>query len=181
MKLYSPVLLLSLAFIAAATGPVPVSRSGLAGVAGFYFYNPYCAHACFRSFAGFTLPCSKYISAGGHTTADMVAHNLAICRASNFPYLSSIAWCIHQFCPDSVKASLIEGFWETEITGEATILPKWSYGEVMANITQPPTMVAQAKMLILNETMITTQKDLDPVQNTLVYFFRETALESYFG
>jgi hypothetical protein len=76
---------------------------------------------------------------------------------------------------------LIEGFWETEITGEATILPKWSYGEVMANITQPPTMVAQAKMLILNETMITTQKDLDPIQNTLVYFFRETALESYFG
>lgn len=78
--------LLYLASSAAATGPVPVQRSGLAGINGFYFYNPYCAHGCYRSFSPFTLSCSNTIEAGGHTTADQLAHEIALCRASNFPF-----------------------------------------------------------------------------------------------
>ncbi|KAI0465984.1 ferric-chelate reductase [Xylaria cf. heliscus] len=166
---------------AAATGPVPVSRSGLAGINGFTFYNPYCGHGCFRSFAGFTLPCSTIISAGGHTTADEAAHKLAECRASNFPYLSSIAWCMHLYCPDDVEASTIETFWETEITGDVNIPPIWSYGEVMANITEPPTITQVDTNVILNMTILTTYENWKITQDTLKYFFRETALESYFG
>ncbi|KAK4501565.1 hypothetical protein PRZ48_007374 [Zasmidium cellare] len=167
----------------AATGPVPVTRSGLAGIQGFYFYNPYCGHGCFRSFSPFELQCSTTISEGGHTTSATSAHDLAVCRASDFPYLSSIAWCMHQFCPASVRASTIEEFWETEITGDVSILPKWSYGEVLANISTPPTMVSNASdmMMVLNETMLTTEANFQATWITLYYFFRETAQESYYG
>lgn len=46
------------------------------------------------------------------------------------------------------------------ITVDASIVPKWSYGEVMANITEAPTMVAMAMYMdmdmVLNMTMLTT-------------------------
>lgn len=180
MKLLS-LGLLSLASSATATGPVPVSRSGLAGIDGFAFYNPYCAHACFRSFSPFTLSCSTTVSPGGHTTAELAAYNLAMCRSSDFPFLSSIAWCIHLYCPKDVHASIIETFWETEITGDVNILPEWSYGEVMGNITESPTMVANDMDMVLNMTMVTTYDSWKAAEVTLVYFFRETALESYYG
>jgi len=184
MKLFA-LGLLSLVPNAAATGPVPISRSGLAGINGFTFYDPFCAHGCFRSFTGFTLPCSTTVSLGGHTTASDAAHNLAMCRASNFPFLSSIAWCIHLYCADDIPASKIETFWETEITGDVKILPEWSYGEVMANITKPPTTVAvpmgMDMDMVLNETVLTTYDNWQTTQVTLIYFFRETVLESYYG
>lgn len=179
-----PVIFVLSSFVlsSTATGPVPVSRSGLAGIDGFTFYNPFCAHGCFRAFASYTLPCSTIISAGGHTTADSAAHDLALCRATNFPYLSSIGWCIHSFCPRNVRASTIEKFWETQITGNVQIKPEWSYGEVIANITTPPTVVATpGEDLVLNMTMITTYNYWETTQDTLVYFFRETAQESYYG
>ncbi|KAF6834202.1 ferric-chelate reductase [Colletotrichum musicola] len=175
------IALLSLVATADASGPIPVSRSGLAGIDGFTFYDPFCAHGCFRSFSPFHLSCSTTISAGGHTTADDAAHNLALCRSSDFPYLSSIAWCIHLYCPEDVPASKIETFWETQITGDVKILPQWSYGEVMANITQPPTEVIMNMSMVLNKTMLTTYDNWDTTQATLVYFFRETVLESYYG
>ncbi|KAI0188322.1 ferric-chelate reductase [Xylaria flabelliformis] len=176
-----PLILLTLVSSVEATGPVPVSRSGLAGINGLTFYNPYCGHGCFRSFSGFKLPCSTIVSAGGHTTADEAAYELAECRASNFPYLSSIAWCMHLYCSDDVRASTIETFWETEITGDVNILPKWSYGEVMANITQPPTVVQVDTNAVLNMTILTSYENWKITQGTLRYFFRETVLESYFG
>ncbi|KAK7042597.1 hypothetical protein R3P38DRAFT_3348551 [Favolaschia claudopus] len=173
--------LLAFISVVTATGPVPISKSGLAGINGFYFYDPYCAHGCFRSFSPYTLSCSDTISAGGHITGDEAAHNLALCRASSFPYLSSIAWCIHLYCPDDTRASKIETFWETEITGDAKVLPNWSFGEVMANITVPPTVVAMGQDLVLNSTMLTTEENWQTTWITLYYFFRETALESYYG
>ncbi|OAG34821.1 hypothetical protein AYO21_11035 [Fonsecaea monophora] len=178
---YLLLLALSWATSVVATGPLPVTRSGLAGIAGFTFYNPYCGHGCFRSFAPYKLQCSSTISAGGLTTADAIAHELALCRASDFPYLSSIAWCIRTFCPENVRASTIEKFWETQITGDAKILPKWSYGETLANITKTPTVVASGKDLVLNMTMVTTYTTWKLTQDTLIYFFRESARESYYG
>lgn len=166
---------------AIATGPIPVSRTGLAGIDGFTFYKPYCGHACFRSFSPYMLSCSDAISAGGHTTADDAAHELAMCRASDFPYLSSIAWCIHMFCPGDVLASTIEHFWETQITGDAKVLPKRSYGETLALISHPPTEVAMGDDLVLNETMLTTHHTWKITQETLIYFFWETEKESYLG
>lgn len=175
------LVLLSFAFSAIASGPVPVTRSGLAGINGFTFYDPYCAHGCFRCFSPFTLSCSNIVSPGGHTTVDTSAHNLAICRAIDFPYLSSIAWCINLYCPEDVRASKIEKFWETEITGDVHIRPKWSYGQVMGDITQTRTVVAMGEDMVLNMTMLAAHDTWELTQNTLIYFFRETAQESYYG
>jgi hypothetical protein len=175
--------LLILIPLATSTGPVPVHHSGLAEINGFTFYKPYCAHGCFRYFSSFSLPCSSVISPGGHTTANEAAHNLAICRASNWPYLSSIAWCIHEFCPEDVGASTIEEFRETEITGDVNVLSESSYGEVLANTTTTPAKVANESNVnaVLNTTVVTTHEYWQATWVTLAYFFRETALESYFG
>ncbi|OAA59061.1 ferric reductase-like transmembrane component [Niveomyces insectorum RCEF 264] len=179
------LLLANLVAGVAATGPVPVTRSGLAGIAGFTFYSPYCGHGCFRSFSPFTLTCSDTISAGGHTTADELAHALALCRAGNLPFLRSIAWCMHLYCPDSVLPSLRETFWETEITGDIAVRPRWSYGAVLANITTPPTETlvptATNAGTVLNTTVLTTYDNWQATWVTLYYFFRETSLESYYG
>lgn len=185
MELFFVTLVLGLISYAFATGPIPVSRSGLAGIDGFTFYDPYCGHGCFRSFSAFQLGCSNKISPGGHTTAGDAAHQLAICRASNFPYLSSIAWCIYTYCSEEVRNSKIEHFWETQITGDVNVLPHWSYGEVMANISEPPSMVmvadGMAMDMVLNMTALTTFETWQSTWITLYYFFRETALESYYG
>ena len=181
MQYTTHLILLGLATSAAAAGPLPVTHIGLAGIAGFTFYSPYCGHGCFRSFSPYLLECTATISAGGKTTGTEVAHKLALCRASNFPYLSSIAWCIHMFCPKNVRASTIEHFWETQITGDVNVLPAWTYGKIMANISHPPTEVAEGKDLVLNTTMLTTHETWKITQDTLIYFFRETALESYYG
>ena len=167
--------------VTATVGPLPSKHNGLAGIAGFKFYNPVCAHGCFRSFSPYLLSCSSAISEGGMTTADEVAHDLALCRSTDFPYLSSIAWCIHTFCPNNTKASTIEKFWATQITGDATILPKWTYGETMANITKPPTEVAMGKDLVLTKTMLTTYTTWKNTRNTIQHFYHESALESYYG
>lgn len=168
-----------------ATGPIPMKRTGLAGINGFTFYDPYCGNACFRSFSPFELSCSVFISAGGHTTANDEAYALAVCRSTNLPYLSSIAWCIHEYCPSTVQASTIEGFWETGLTGDVNVPPRWSYGAVLSNITTPPTMVADVTMAssppVLNETMLTTRAGFEATQDTLIYFYNETVRESNYG
>ncbi|KAI1360843.1 ferric-chelate reductase [Xylaria arbuscula] len=173
----NPVVLLiaSLVSSVASTGPVPVSKSGLAGVSGFKFYDPYCGHGCFRSFSPFVLSCSSTLSPGGHTTDSEIAHDLAECRGASYPFLSSIAWCVHLYCSKNVLNSTIEKFWETEITGDVDVLPKWSYGEVLASITNPPTVV------LLPTAALTTYENWKITADTLFFFFRETVLESYFG
>jgi len=82
---------------------------------------------------------------------------------------------MHEYCPNDVRASTIEKFWETEITGGVKVPPKCSYGEVMANITQPPTMVATDKDMVLNMPMLTTYNTWKITQDALIYFFRERA------
>ncbi|KAI0456411.1 ferric-chelate reductase [Xylaria acuta] len=129
--------LTALAFVSSlpATSLVPVSRSSLAGMNGFTFYNPYCGYSCFRSFYGFTLPCSTVISAGEHMTADETVHNLAKCP-----------WCMHLYCQDDSP----------------------TFAQVDTNV-------------VLNMIILRAYEKWNGIQGTLWYFFRETALESYFG
>ncbi|KAF4501072.1 ferric-chelate reductase (Fre2) [Fusarium agapanthi] len=135
MQLASTLTVLASACGLSAAGPVPVSRSGLAGIDGFLFYDPYCGHGCFRTFAPYTLDCSTHISAGGHTTATETARQLAICRAKNVPFPSSVAYCMHSFCPEDVLASTRERLWETSHAGDVSVRPLWTYGEILTKIT----------------------------------------------
>jgi len=181
MKLTKSLGLFSLVSTTAAVGPVPVRGSGLVGIDNFNPYESFCASGCFRAFSSASLECSTIYSPGGHTASNMAAHSLALCRASYIPFLSTVAWCIHSYCPDDVRASTIEHFWETQITGDTEVLPQWTYGAVLANITKPPTMMLKNKSSILNMTMMTTFENFETNQLTLYYYYRETVLESYYG
>lgn len=47
---------------------------------------------------------------------------------------------------------MIETCWKMEIKEDFSILLEWTYGEVMANITQPPITEAMCKDMALNMT-----------------------------
>lgn len=159
---------------------VPTKKTGLIGIQGFNIYDPVCAHACFRLFSnGFTLECTTTASGGGHEGHSASTSTTSPeCRASNFPYLSSLSWCIHTKCPPETPASKIELFWQTQITGDVKVVPKWSYGEVLANITEMPTQVQNGTVLTI--TSLTPER-WGFIRNALWYFYRETCLESVYG
>jgi hypothetical protein len=54
--------------------------------------------------------------------ANEAANQLAPCRASNFAFLSFVAWSMHGFCPNDVRASTIEKFLETGFTGDVDVV-----------------------------------------------------------
>jgi hypothetical protein len=76
------------------------------------------------------------------------------CWASNTPYLTGLAWCIHDKCAEyNVSNSNLELCWEHRATvqqtaGVKTVTPKWSYSETLANVSPAPPM----NQLTLNNT-----------------------------
>jgi hypothetical protein len=79
-------------------------------------YDPYCAMSCLRSFSSLMLACS-----GGGEHVDMHAvMTSSACWANDTPYLTSLAWCMHEKCSVELKIpnSKLERFWETDATGQ---------------------------------------------------------------
>ena len=125
---------------------------GILGL-GLVRYNPLCAAACTEAIQKTRLSCSLngsvYIS---HAT---FPNTLPSCFASDEPYLTTLAWCIQQHCPDQEDPARIEHFWKTKITMNANKppFPKWTYQQALVHIQDPPTVVV-APQASLNETSI---------------------------
>src|ERR1051326_2100039 len=78
-------------------------------------YDPYCAMACYRSLYTLMLSCSST----GETVGMMTMSTTSECWATNVPFLTSLAWCMHTKCvADDIKRSKLEYFWETQATGQ---------------------------------------------------------------
>ena len=108
MKLFRLLGLLSIASATAATGPVPLHGSVLVEIDGFNPYRLFCAVGCFRCFSSAGQPCSTVYSPGGHASAHDANRKKAVCRAPYPRFLSTVAWCIHSFCPPDTRNSSIE-------------------------------------------------------------------------
>lgn len=134
-----------------------------AALGGFdeFSYVPMCAEACGRNFWPLMLDCSDPMDGhAGHNHGNMTDNTpmtSAACLAGNEPYLTSLAWCIHVKCeieqPD-VRASTIEDFWEKAATQDpASNMPKWTFGEAVRQVREPPTRVWQSGE-VLNYTAL---------------------------
>ncbi|KAK0627429.1 ferric-chelate reductase [Immersiella caudata] len=152
-------------------------QSGLSGIT-FNPYEPLCAHGCYRVFSTARLQCYSSADASGYshhlTTASVPA-----CRAVNWAYMSSVAWCIHTLCPPDVTDLAVERFWEAEITGDASIVPSLSYSATLLNLTEPPTEIFNATLGSLNKTMLA--KSITGEMAPLVLYYREQQRESIYG
>lgn len=148
-------------------------------------YYPFCAMTCLRSIYGLMLSCST-MEAG--TLGMMTMLTTSACWAENTPYLTTLAWCMHEKCAEyNNTVAEFEYFWETEATGQSNagqtgVPPKWSYSESLANVSaSPPTTVLDAMATWLNATSLVNPLVYEEQWNILTSVQRETAQENVFG
>jgi hypothetical protein len=147
-------------------------------------YDPYCAMSCLRSFSSLMLACS-----GGGEHVDMHAvMTSSACWANDTPYLTSLAWCMHEKCSVELKIpnSKLERFWETDATGQQsagvkTVPPKWSYAEALAEVDGKPTVQLSRDDMDLNATALVSPEVYTAQYNVLYSVQREITVENGYG
>ncbi|OCL07257.1 hypothetical protein AOQ84DRAFT_377858 [Glonium stellatum] len=123
----------------------------------------------------------------GDTLGMMTMMTTSSCWATNTPYLTSLAWCMHTKCAKfNILNSKLEYFWEQEATGQSTagvkiVPPKWSYAEALANVTTPPTKQLVANDTDLNTTSLVAPDVYQAQWNVLTSVQRETTIENSYG
>ncbi|KAK6336195.1 hypothetical protein TWF696_001758 [Orbilia brochopaga] len=171
--------------LAWATSMLVASVTGQGQLNGFPAnpYDPFCAMACLRSLTSLMLDCSSM----GDTVGMMTMSTTSACWATNTPYLTSLAWCMHTKCaPYHVSNSKFEFFWETQATGQTTagvkiVPPKWSYAEALAKVVEPVTVQLAASDMDLNATSIVSPDVYLKQWNVLTMIQRETTVENAYG
>lgn len=127
------------AFLVIAVNGKTREFHGLQGL-GININQPQCATACRNAIWFNPLPCTPHDtghSHGGHHSPDTSPQ----CFSSDPNFLTTLAWCIKQRCPD-IEVWRIERFWrEDSLSGRIDPIPpppKWTYQESLANIEEPP-------------------------------------------
>ncbi|CEJ83011.1 hypothetical protein VHEMI03045 [[Torrubiella] hemipterigena] len=149
------LLTLALAATCAAKPTGGRRRYGVIGY-GISMYDPPCAYACIDTIKRATLNCMP------DHDMDMDMHmemppSTPECKATNDPYLTTMAWCFHTHCADISKSTL-EYVWETDIVGRLAVqpAPKYGYMEALSRVKGTPTRTLAKAML--NDTMLVNEK-----------------------
>lgn len=143
-------------------------------------YDPVCAYACASNVGTNLLSCSSMMT----MTDDMMMDTPSTtpeCYASDTGYLTTMAWCLSTHCaPYNVPNSSLELYWEGQVTGDPTVLPKWSYAQALQNVAQPPTRVLGSED-VLDFTALADNATWIVQFDTLGACYREEALHAKFG
>lgn len=144
--------------------------------------DPACAFACTGSLAFFELACSGGDhGGGGHAGHGAVAPTSPECRASDEPYLTTVAWCFKTKCaPYAIPTSRLEAVWELKVTGSPAVAAKWSYTEALLHVDTPPTRQL-AMGDILNSTSLVPQLSWQTNLNTAEVMGNESRTQSIYG
>jgi hypothetical protein len=169
---------LQLALLLLFTATANAYKTGLMGY-GQSWYDPACAYACRAIIGSAPLDCPD------HDTADMDmsmhmhgGSPMASCISENFNFLSTLAYCLDNHCTAiGVSPSKLEVYWADQATGDKTILPKWTYGAVLANITQAPNRTFETGDT-LNYTALISDSDYKYQYDFNVFFDWEEAVQS---
>jgi hypothetical protein len=136
---------------------------GLTGFGGTYYELP-CATACHEALEQIPLECTPKASKdhGGekHAHGRQESRTPKGCFANDPSYLTSLAWCIGQHCPN-VDLWEIEKFWQHHAVSRkqypAPPIPKWTYQESLHKINTPPTQEAK-RNTVLNKTRLVNSR-----------------------
>ncbi|KAK6956571.1 hypothetical protein Daesc_001849 [Daldinia eschscholtzii] len=143
---------------------------GLVGY-GIEMYIPVCAYACQYSFATNSLECTDEASfdnsgmggmhmgssADGIDLQNVSAMPSSTCRAESEPFLTSVAWCIHEKC-DGELIWKIEKWWQSYVVGNSPSdpPPSLSYGAALALVPSQPNITCSSGQ-ILNQTCLVNE------------------------
>ncbi|RMJ13642.1 hypothetical protein CDV36_006670 [Fusarium kuroshium] len=129
-------------------------RYGVIGY-GVVMYDPPCAFGCIDTVKGWSLDCKDDHGMGEHSSSMHMAAATPECKATNDPFLQTMAWCFHTHCAD-VKNSTLENIWEMDIVGRLKVqpTPKYSYQVALSLAAKdPPTEVVDSEE-VLNRTSL---------------------------
>ncbi|KAH7239822.1 ferric reductase like transmembrane component-domain-containing protein [Fusarium solani] len=129
-------------------------RYGVIGY-GVVMYDPPCAFGCIDTVKGYTLDCKDDHGMGEHSSSMHMAAATPECKATNDPFLQTMAWCFHTHCTDE-KNSTLENIWERDIVGRLKIqpTPKYSYQVALALAAKDPPTEVLDKEEVLNRTSL---------------------------
>lgn len=148
---------------------------------GIKMYQPSCAFACRAAIASAPLSCSEEGGHGGHMGHGGGMMTTPDCRASDTPFLTTLAWCMHSTCTQfNIEAWRLERYWRGKATGDAAVVPKWTYEQSLQQVTQRPRQeVNQTKTL--NFTAIVPHDSWDAQRRTLEHFEEQETLHARYG
>lgn len=151
---------------------------GLIGY-GQLWYDPKCCYSCRGIISSAVLDCHD---ASVHDMdADMDMHGpskTAPCIAENDAFLTTLAYCINSTCQaDNEPTWKIEKYWTSQVTGDPAITAKWTYGEALAQIGQPPNRTWDSEQ-ILNYTALLSADDYDYQRSFNELFDWEETMQS---
>lgn len=133
---------------------VSTGREGY-GVIGYgiTMYDPPCAYACRDTVSGWMLDCrDEHHDMDGMDMGGMhMGSPSPECLTTNDPFLRTLAWCIHTHCPDDVRNSTLEEWWEMNVAGRQKDqpLPKYSYQAAISQVEkEPPTTVLDSEVTL---------------------------------
>ena len=118
-------------------------------------YDPPCAFGCIDTVKSWALDCKDDHGMGEHSSSMHMAAATPECKATNDPFLQTMAWCFHTHCADE-KNSTLENIWEMDIVGRLKIQPspKYSYQVALSLVSKdPPTKVVDSEE-VLNRTSL---------------------------
>lgn len=171
MKLFSIILL---GYVS-----LPLS-SALIGY-GITMYNPSCAFACRAAIASAPLSCSEEGGHSGHMGHGGGAMTTPECRASDTPFLTTLAWCMQSTCAQfNVEAWRLERYWRDKATGDPAEVPKWAYEQALEQVTQQPQQEVSTTET-LNFTATVPYESWDAQRRTLEHFEKQETLHSRYG
>jgi hypothetical protein len=132
MRLWLPLLAASAAVRGYGIDEHHRVNHGLIGF-GISFLEPSCAFACRYNLAWNRLSCSTATGFGSEweTSAD--------CRATDEPYLTSLAACLQEFC-NGTDTWMLERFWARDAASDTISQrePVHSYGAALAQVRNVP-------------------------------------------
>ena len=113
---------------------------------GFGWYDPPCAFACEDALSAAPLSCTD-VETGSSSPE---------CRATNVPFLTSLAYCMQQNCDaDSTPAWQRELFWHDKMTGDVSVVPMMDYATALMLVNGTPTVEFNSSSEdVLNTTVL---------------------------
>jgi hypothetical protein len=134
---------------------------GLIGY-GIKMYQPPCAFACQSSISNpLECPMDNHDMKGMEgMKVKRMSHDSEKpspeCYANSKPYLQTLAYCMDQRCPEDVKTSARDRFFEMSIGGrlKQPPVPMYSYVEALLSIERPPTNSTPADEMLMEVSLV---------------------------
>lgn len=134
----------------------PLVHSSFVGLGDRHIYKPVCAYACRAILSNAPLACSGTGPPVGHSHGPPTSPE---CRASDKPFLTTLAFCIQQHCGDSVPVWELEKYWAEQVTGDfGATVPELGYQEALREIRDEPQEVYHGHGDVLDGSYLVDEK-----------------------